>query len=182
MKRSLTIIGVIVLVALVAGGAFYGGMNVGKAQAQDQTNSFFANRGFDPNNLPAGGTAGGTGTGGAGNFTRGQGGQGAFANRGATGTITEIDGNTITITDAQGQTVTISLAANAPVVKSVAGTAADLKVGGHILAIGQRSGTNVAATAVQITDQPDGVQGMFPGGFGGAGRGARAAGTPTPTK
>jgi hypothetical protein len=162
-------------------------MNVGKAQAQDQTNGFFASRGFDPNNLPAGGTAGGTGTGGAGNFfgrggQNGQGGAGAFANRGATGTITKVDGNTVTITDAQGQAVTVNIAASAPIVKSVSGTAADLKVGGHILAIGQRSGTNVSATAVQITDQPDGTQGLVPGGFGGPGRGNRATASPTPTK
>jgi hypothetical protein len=177
-----------VLVAIVAGGAFYGGMNVGKAQAQDQTNSFFASRGFDPNNLPAGGTGtGGTGTGGGGNFfgrggQNGQGGAGGFANRGAAGTITRVDGNTVTITDNQGQTVTVNIASNAPIVKSVTGTTADLKVGGHILAIGQRSGTNVSATAVQITDQPDGTQGLFPGGFGGAGRGNRGSATPTPAK
>jgi len=155
----------------IAGGAFYGGMNVGKAQAQDQQNSFFASRGFDPNNLPQGGA------GGAGGFNRGAGGQGAgFANRGVNGTITKVDGNTVTVTDNQGNTVIVNVTGTTPIIKSVAGTSSDLKVGGHILAIGDRSGNNVSATAIQITDQPNGMQGFFPGGgFRGGPRG-----TPTP--
>jgi hypothetical protein len=169
----------------LVGGAFWGGMNMGKAQAQDQQNSFFASRGFDPNNLPGGangGTGGTGGTGGAGGFfgAGGQGAGGVRGQRGATGTIEKIDGNTITLTTAQGDTVTINITDSTPILMTTQGTKSDLKVGTHILAIGQRSGNNVSATGVQITDRPAGMDTIFgaQGGFGGqGGRG----GTPTPT-
>src|SRR5262245_19383883 len=84
MKKSVIIISSLVFALLVAGAAFWGGMNVGKAQAQDAQNSFFASRGFDPNNLPAGGT-GANGAGGGGGFFGGAGGQGGTGANGANG-------------------------------------------------------------------------------------------------
>lgn len=182
MKRSLLIVvGILAVMALV-GGAFWGGMNMGKAQAQDQQNSFFASRGFDPNNLPGGANGGAGGTGGAGGFfgAGGQGAGGARGQRGATGTIEKIDGNTITLTTLQGDTVTVNIADSTPILKTNAGSSSDLKVGTHILAIGERSGNNVSATGIQITDRPAGMDAIFgaQGGFGGR----RVTPTPTPSK
>ena len=47
----------LVIGLIIAAGAFIGGMNMGQAQAQEQQNQFFAQRGFNPN--AAGGAAGG---------------------------------------------------------------------------------------------------------------------------
>ena len=102
---------------------------------------------------------------------RGQGGQGgARGFRGTFGTITKVEGNTITVTDNQGQTVTVTISDNTPVVKTVLGSKSDLTTGAHITVAGTRSGNNVAATGIQITDQPAGVQGIF----------GRPPGTPRP--
>ncbi len=173
MKRIVITLVSLVLLVVVAGAAFWAGTNVGHAQAQSQqndVNSFLASRGADTNATGGAGTTadGATGAGGFG----GRGGAG-FANRGATGTITKIDGNTITITDNQGQTLTVNMADNTPIVKSVSGTKSDLVVGGHILAVGTRSGNNVAAQGIQITDQPNGTSNLF-------GRGNGASHTPSP--
>src|SRR4051794_41668952 len=121
MKRSMVIAGVILAAFAVAGGAFWGGMSGGKAEANNDQASFLASRGFDPNNATGGtgngGTGGGFGAGGAGGFFGGGGGQGGAgraggAGRGAAGTVTKVEGNTITMTDAQGKTVTVNIAAD----------------------------------------------------------------------
>jgi hypothetical protein len=169
-------VGSLVFVLAIGGAAFWGGMNVGKAQAQDAQNSFFASRGFDPNNLPAGGVQPATGGGGAGGFAGG--GQGAGANgavraqRGAFGTISKVDGNTLIVTDNQGGEVTVTLSASTAITKTVSGTKDDLKTGTRVVVQGDRSGNNVAATVIQIANQ----DGTGPGIFG------RPVGSPTPTK
>lgn len=184
MKRSLVIVGSILVVVILAGAAFLGGMNVGKAQAQSEQNAFFASRGVDPNATGGTGGTGAQGGGAGGFFGGGTGGAGgaagrALANRGATGTIEKIDGNTITLTTNQGATVTVSITDNTPILKSAAGSKSDLQVGTHVLVIGDRSGNNLSATGIQITDRPAGMDSIF--GAGGFGGGRRGAGTPTPT-
>jgi hypothetical protein len=173
MSRVLIIvIGVVVALALI-GGSFWEGMNMGKAQAQSEQQAFFASRGGNAN-----------GTSGGGGFVGGFGGGGAFdpnaqggtaagrgaAQRGATGTISKVDGTTLTVTTNQGDTVTVTITDNTPIVKSVTGTASDLAVGTHVLVVGERSGNNVAATGVQITDRPTGTENLF----------GRPQATPTP--
>ncbi|MBF6613834.1 MAG: hypothetical protein IVW55_11970 [Chloroflexi bacterium] len=173
MKRIVITIVSLVLLVVVAGAAFWAGTNVGHAQAQAQqndVNSFLASRGVDTSGTGGAGATGGSGTG-TGAFG-GRGGAG-FANRGATGTITKIEGNVITITDSQGQTLTVNITDNTPIVKSVLGAKSDLVVGGRILAAGTRSGNNVAAQGIQITDQPNGTGSLF-------GRGNGASHTPSP--
>lgn len=168
----------LVIGLIIAAGAFIGGMNMGQAQAQEQQNQFFAQRGFNPN--AAGGAAGGAagqfgGTGAAGRG--GAAGAAGGAGRNATfGTIKKIDGNTITLTVPNSDDITVSLPANATIIKTVTGTVSDLKEGQRLTVMGARSGNNIAATAVQVTDLPNGVN--FPGFGGGARGGARA--TPTP--
>src|SRR6476659_4191560 len=108
MKKPVVIIGGIVFALLIAGAAFWGGMNVGKAQAQDTQNNFFASRGFNPNDANGGGGGGFTGGQGGGAGGQGTGAAGAaLRQRGAFGTISKIDGNTITLTDTQGGTTTV---------------------------------------------------------------------------
>ncbi|HEX6606886.1 MAG TPA: hypothetical protein VF276_08230 [Chloroflexia bacterium] len=167
----------LVIGLIIAAGAFIGGMNMGQAQAQEQQNQFFAQRGFNPN------AAGGTGAGGAGGQFGGAGGTGGAgrtggaAGRNATfGTIKKIDGNTITLTVPNSEDITVSLPANATIIKTVTGTVSDLKEGQRLTVMGTRSGNNVAATAIQVTDLPAGEN--FPGFGGGRNGGARA--TPTP--
>src|SRR5689334_7630306 len=119
MKKPVVIIGSIVFALLVAGAAFWGGMNVGKAQAQDNQNNFFASRGFNPNDANGGG-GGFTGGQGGGTFggAGGAGGAGAaLRQRGAFGTISKIDGNTITLTDNQGTTTNVTLSASTQISK-----------------------------------------------------------------
>jgi hypothetical protein len=91
-----------------------------------------------------------------------------------TGTIQKVEGNTLTVTSTQGETVTVQIADNTPIQKTVAGTRSDLTPGANILVVGDRSGNNVAATAIQLTDGAAGLGGFFGGG------GGRARGTPTP--
>ncbi len=190
MNRVMSIIGGIVVILILSGAAFWEGMNVGKAQAQDDQNAFFASRGI---NAPAAdgaggaGGAGGFGAGGAGGAGGaaggfgGRGGAGGLAQRGAAGTIDKIEGNVITVTTAQSQTLTINITDNTPIIKTTLGSKGDLKPGARILAIGTRSGNNVAATGIQITDMPAGVGNIFGNGFFGGG-GGRNRITPTPTK
>ena len=67
--------------------------------------------------------------------------------------------------------ITVSLPADATIIKTVTGTVSDLKEGQRLTVMGARSGNNVAATAVQVTDLPDGIN--VPGFGGGARGGAR---------
>jgi hypothetical protein len=161
-KITVTIVSV-VAVLLLAGGAFWGGMSVGKAQAESDQNAFFASRGFDPGQFGQNGTGGNGGQGGFGNRN----GAGGIGGRGANGTIQKIDGITITLQDNQGQTVTLTIGSDTNVVKTTLGSSTDLKVGDRITAIGDRSGNNVAARTIQVTDLPANMQGGIFGGPGG---------------
>lgn len=185
MKTPAIITSAILFMLLMAGGAFWGGMSVGKAQAQNEQtpkNPSFVGQSANPNN-PAGGPVfsvpGGPGPasgpfliGGAGG-TAGPGNPGVPAGPpGASGTIIRVEGNTITMTGDQGQTFTVTLSSNIPIVKNVFGSKSDLVPGAHIFAQGNRSGDNVAARRIQLTDQPDAIN-----------RGVRGPGvTPTPMK
>lgn len=184
MNKPITFIGILVAAIVVSIGAYFLGVNTGKAQAQSDQSAFLASRGFDPNNPSQGdtGTGGAGGGGGLSGGSGGAGGAGGFGGRGGggagrngtVGTISKVDGNTITLTDSQGKTVTVTLTNDTPIVKSVLAKESDLSVGAHILVRGARSGDNVAASAVQITDQPNGVPSFFGG--------SRATATPTPGK
>lgn len=130
----------VVAVILVGTAAFFGGRQMGVVAGQESraaaAQNFFAQRG---------GPAGQSGQG----FPGGRG-------QGVAGTVAAIDGNTISLTLNDGSTVKVSLAADGVVRHQVDGTLADLKVGERVVAIGQRSGDSVTASAIQA------------GGFGGA--------------
>lgn len=158
-------LGAIVFAVALAGGGFFAGVNVGKAQAQDAQTSFFRQRGFDPNAAGGTGAAGGQGFfgGGAGGGAGGAGGGAGAARRGVAGTIEKVEGNLLTVSSAQGETVTVQLADDTPIQKTVAGSKSDLTVGANILVVGTRSGNNVAPTDIQLTNGA-GLGGLFGGG------------------
>lgn len=146
-KNILVTIGVVLLVAAVGAGAFYGGMLYERSQVASVRNAFFAGRGGDFNGTPpAGGFAFGGGNGQGGN---GQGGGRVF------GQIKTIDGNTLTISTPQNVT-TVQLTAATTISKTVAGAVGDLKIGETINVRGQRDASSgaVTATVIQITGGP----------------------------
>jgi hypothetical protein len=168
MNRVLAVIGGVVLAAVLVAGGFLAGVNLGKAQAQEEQAAFFRSRGVDPGAVAPG--AGGFG--GRGGLGGGQGQRAGAAGAGAAGTIDKIEGNTLTVTTNQGDTITVQIADDTPVVKEVAESKSDLGVGMRVLVVGERSGTNVAARGSQSTDGA--------GGLGGLVGGPRV--TPTPGK
>ena len=171
MRNPILTLGVgLIIGLLIAVGAYLYGVNAGQAQAASQTQQFFQSRG----------AAGTGGTGGTGGFAGAGGAAGAFAGRGTgagggatVGTISKVDGNTLTLTVANQGDVTVSLPATIAISKTVTGTVADLVPGTQVLIRGQQSGTNIAATNIQIT--PAGAAGFF--GRGAPGRDL----TPSPT-
>lgn len=195
------------VMAVLAGGAFLGGVQVDKHFGSSSSSSTgidlaalgrlggggFGTGGFGTAQAGAGaganpsagggaGTGGTAGVGGTGTGGR-QGGAGAGGFGNATvGQVTGVSGNTITITDFQGQTVTVH-ADGAAVTKSDPAAVSDLKPGDVVVVQGQKAADgSVTARSVSIG---------APGGFGrgggnrnggGAGAGAGSGGaTPTTT-
>lgn len=146
MKTWLGIIGGILVLGLVAGGSFYGGMQYQRTQTENLRNAFFAQRG---------GTPGPGGNGFFGGGTPGPGGQGF--GRGANGQIKAIDGNTLTISTPQRE-VKVTLTDTTQVEKLVAGDRTELVVGATVVVRGETdSAGNITATIVQVTTPPSGA-------------------------
>lgn len=156
------------------GGAFAGGVAVGKGQEEVAPTNTTLQLPSDPSQLSqeqlqqfrdqfqgqfggGGGFRGGDGFGGR----SGLGG-------GLTGTIESIDGAVITVNTAQGL-LTATLSGDTTVQKFVEGAAVDLVPGMQVTVIGQRAddGT-VEATTVLIT--PEGAGSTFSGSFFGQGQ------------
>src|SRR5689334_12818414 len=125
-KKIWIILGGVVLIALVAGGAFWGGMAFDQWRIANIRNTFFANRGG----------GGGDGGGGGGGFFGGGGGGGGFGGRGA-GQIKSIDGDTLTLSTPQN-VVTVKLTDTTTVQKTISGDRADLQTGEQVLVRGDR--------------------------------------------
>lgn len=141
MKTTLIVIGMIVLVALVAAGSFYGGMVYQTNQASQVRQEFMAARGMAdegqmPGELPSMG----------GLFQ--QGGPGVLG-RGAAGQVKSIDGNVMTISTAQDVT-TINLSEDTQIEMTVSGEITDLKTGMRVMVVGETDGDGVV-NASQIT-------------------------------
>ncbi len=137
----------LILGLVVAGGTFFAGMNQGQAQAQDQRTAFLQSRGIDPAAAGAAGSGAGGGAAGAGG---GGGGAGFGRGGGTNGRITNIAGSTVTISSTREGLLTVNLPASPTILKQAQGSISDLKVGDRIAVQGTRSGTNIAATTVQI--------------------------------
>ena len=175
----------LLIVAVVAGGilggAFVGGVAMGKTQGSTDTASVAATP--RPTTQSSQSNASGSQASQQPQSTQsstqqqarqqfGQGGQGAGGT--TVGTVSKVDGNVVTLTTAQGTTVNVQLSPDTTIEKTVTGSAADLKDGVSVTVSGQR-GADGAVTASSITVLPAGTQ--FPGGFGG---GRQAQATPTP--
>jgi hypothetical protein len=149
-KRMGWIIGLIVFIVGVGGGAFYGGTVYAATQTSNARTQFLNSRG--------GGAGGGAGGGGAG----GPGG-------GVQGTVKSINGNTLQISTAQNVT-TVTLSASTTIRKTLTGTTADLQPGVQVTIRGQADSSGaVTANSIQIV----------PAGSG-PGQGSGPGATPTP--
>jgi hypothetical protein len=126
------IIGAVVVVVIIAGAAFYGGMTYAKSSMPARGGGNFGN----------------------GTFMRGTGGPGGmrFTNGGfTTGQILSTDGSSVTIKMQDGSTKIVLIGANTEVMKTVAGSPGDLTAGTNVLVMGTpNSDGSLTASSVQI--------------------------------
>ena len=84
--------------------------------------------------------------------------------RGASGTLTKIDGNALTLTTAQGQVVTVKVSSDTSIQKTTIGTLSDLNEGGSLTVIGsQDANGNIIATSIIIRSQSRRTKAEIPG-------------------
>lgn len=139
MKKILMIVGVIVVVLLVAGGSFWGGMTYQSNRVSQIRANFFNARG----GMPEGG------------FTQGMQppsdaqGRAFIGGRGTTGEVKTINGNVMTVSTAQ-DVITVNLSDSTRIEKTESGTIADLQPGTQVMVIGQ-SDSDENITADQVT-------------------------------
>lgn len=150
MKTTIIVIGMIVLIALVAAGSFYGGMMYQTNQASQARQEFMAARGMSdesqfPGDMPPMG----------GQFQ--QDGSG-FPGRGAAGQVKSIEGNVMTISTAQDVT-TVNLSEDTQIEMTVSRLIGDLQVGMRVMVMGERDDDGVI-NASQITVLSENQTGM----------------------
>lgn len=145
-KKFLGIVGGIVLVLALTGGAFLGGMQFERFRVNNAQARFFAGRGGGQDGQGAGGGQGGQG----GGFFGG-GGPGGAGRGGTIGQIKTIEGDTLTISTPQS-VVIVKITASTLVSKTVSGAASDLQVGTNVIVRGETDASgNVTATTIQIS-------------------------------
>lgn len=134
MKKTLVIVGAIVIAVLLSAGSFYGGMAYQRNQANQIRANFLRSRGIDPNGA---------------NNNGGQ--RQGFFGGGATGQVKSIQGNVVTLTTAQQNTTTVNLTNTTQIEKAAPASATDLQPGERVLVTGQRdSSGNITASQVLI--------------------------------
>lgn len=155
MDRAFAVVGGIIVVLVVGGGAFVGGMAFERSRGAGIRESFFAERGIGE----------------PGDFREGQGGQrgfGGFRNeqnggqfqeggfgRGAFGEISSIEGDTLLLSTAQNVT-TVILSDETTITQFVTGALDDLQPNQRITVIGQRNDDDeIVAVAIQILPEID---------------------------
>lgn len=146
MKKTLIIIGSIVLGIALLTGSFFGGMYYQNYRSNQVRTNFLSSRGLSTNGLPNG-----TGNGG------GQ--RSGLFGGGVTGQVKSIDGNVITVSTAQNVT-TVDLSSSTTIVKTISGATSDLQTGQQIMVTGQRDSNGVvSATQILIlnTNQTSGA-------------------------
>jgi len=139
MSPTVKIILGIVIVALVAGGSFYGGTVYGKSQAQaaiPARGNFGA--GFDAGTLPEGITVPGQGSGTVGEMRRAAG--GAATQAGMTvGQVESIEGDIVIMRDMDDQQIRVQVAETTLVEKYASVSVAELEVGETLTVSGNRN-------------------------------------------
>jgi hypothetical protein len=126
----------VVVVIVVGVGAFFGGIQVGKAKAPSTATTPTA----------AGTRAAGTGRGGAAG-TRGAG--GAFGG-GVTGQIISMDATSITVKTQAGSTEIVYFSGKTPITKEDTASSSDLATGDNVVVRGTTSSGTVTATNISI--------------------------------
>lgn len=145
------------VILLVLGGGFWGGVVAEKHHGSGSTSSALASRLAA---LRAGATgSAGTGTG-SGTGT-GAGATGAAT----TGTVIDVQGDVVDISDSSGNIVKVTIGPSTTVTRTAKSSASGLQVGDTVVVTGSSgSGGSVNATAVRAS-----AQGVTAGGFGGRG-------------
>lgn len=150
MNKQNTIITMVILVLVVGGGAFYGGMKYGQSTASKSSNQVAGARQFGAN--------------GTGARMRGGANGGGFI----TGDVIKQDANSVTVQLATGGTKIIFITDKTTIVKSTPGAITDLAVGKRVSANGTNNPDgSIAAQQIQIRPADAGI----PGGPGGQGQG-----------
>jgi hypothetical protein len=166
-QRKLPLVTAGLVVALVAAGAFIGGVEIQKHQGGSSASSF---RGALPSGLAGQGVGTTTGSTGTTGGTRGGGFGGVGGAGGATfGTVTVIKGSTLYVTDANGNTVKVTTSASSRLTKTTTATItlAGVQPGDTVVVRGtQQKNGNLAADTITL-----GAAG-FGGGAGGFGSGS----------
>ncbi|HVZ75879.1 MAG TPA: hypothetical protein VG934_01245 [Candidatus Paceibacterota bacterium] len=145
-----TIIGAIIAVIIVGGGAFYAGTVYGKSSGRGQ----FGGGNFTLTN----------GVGGARTFTRGGTGAGGAAGGFTAGKVISNSGTSISIQEQNGSSTEIVLVGpSTQILKSDAGTASDLTVGTEVTVTGS-SNSDGSLTANSIQIRPAGMGEFSPRG------------------
>ena len=133
-----------VLAAILAGAlGFFGGVTYQKAQTPSVAQGGLRQDGNGNFQPPAGFTPGQGGQG-------RQGGAGRFAGGIATGTVIAADTKSITVKLAAGGSKTVYLSSQTTFGKQETLTAADIKVGDNVMAVGQTSNGGITAQSVQV--------------------------------
>jgi hypothetical protein len=153
MKKLLIVAGIILLIAGVAAGSFYGGIAYQTNKVNQARLNFENARG-----QASGGQAPGNGAGfPEGGAPNGQAPGGGFGG-GTIGQVKTIEGNVMTVSTAQDVT-TVNLTSETQIEKSVAGTTDDLQPGVRVMITGQKD-SNGNITASQITIMNGDLPGM----------------------
>lgn len=135
MKKTLMIVGGILLAILLSAGSFYGGMAYQRNQVNQIRANFFRARGIDVNGQNNGG---------------GQ--RQGFFGGGATGQVKSVEGNVLTLSTAQN-TTTVNLTDTTRVEKAAPAATTDLQPGERVIVTGQRdSNGNINASQVLILE------------------------------
>lgn len=150
MKKALLISGIVILVALIAAGSFWGGMKYESNRANEVRDRF----------MNARGQANGGPFSGEGQFQGGELPSGFPGGSGTTGEVKTIDGDVMTISTAQDVT-TVQLNDETRIGKSVTMSLEELQTGMRVRIIGQKDNAG-KITADQITILSDEFD-VFPG-------------------
>jgi hypothetical protein len=135
MKKTLMIVGGILLAVLLSAGSFYGGMAYQRNQVNQIRANFFRARGIDANGQNNGG---------------GQ--RQGFLGGGATGQVKSVEGNVLTLSTAQN-TTTVNLTDTTRIEKATPAATTDLQPGERVIVTGQRdSNGNITASQVLILE------------------------------
>jgi hypothetical protein len=149
MRKGLTIVGGVVLVLIVGGGAFYGGIVFERSRESDVQGRFFAERGRFA------GDFGGFGRDGFQQSGDHDDEQGAFQDRGsfdrgAAGTVKSIEGDTLLLSTAQ-DVITVILTDETVISLFVDGELEDLTPEQRLTVVGQRNEAgDIVADVIQI--------------------------------